>query len=598
MAADSIENAETVAAPIEGLSSEASLSLPGIESGSGLSESLRRSGSRGSAAIEAAARGFVNLVEGGSSQLTSETRSVLQKRLLIAAVLFFAAFAAFWGLGLVLGDPEYTYKTSEHGPYVKKEMYAISWAHLAITVWIGGIAVWLQKVRDASLTMLRLAEYAIFGSIALFFTLITHFRFEVEPWLLEGAHLPVISPPWMLLVFTYALFIPNTWRRSLRFLLPATALPIALMAFQASVCPGFQHCLQSEAGANYLGHQSLVLIMTFATAVAGVHTISTLRTQAFEAKQLGQYRLKQKLGAGGMGEVYLAEHQMMKRPCAVKVIRPEKAGDPKILARFEREVRSTAKLSHWNSIDIYDYGRTSDGAFYYVMEYLPGHNFGELVDQAGGPLPAGRVVYLMNQVCRALTEAHEMGLVHRDIKPANIFCAYRGGEYDVAKLLDFGLAKPTLSSNIGTHEVALTAEGAITGSPLFMSPEQATGESEADVRSDVYSLGCVLYYMLTGKPPYPYGQAVKVIIAHASEEVVRPREHNPELSIELEEIVLRCLEKVPEDRFQSVDDLRQAILDAPVDEVWTPELAHEWWNCNGCPQRKAMAAEAIEAAAV
>lgn len=594
MTTDSIENAETVAAPLDELSGNESLSLPGASSQS----ALRRTGSRGSAAIEAAARGLVNLVEGSTPQLMGETRDVLQRRLFMAALLFFAGLAAFWVLNLILGDPEYVFKTKEHGEYVAKEMRVLSWAHLGITILIGGIAVWLQKAREASLTMLRLAEYAIFGSLALFFTLITHFRFEIEPWLLEGMHLPVIVAPWLLLIFTYALFIPNSWQRSLRFLLPATALPIALMMFQASVCPGFQQCLNSPVSANYLSTQSLVMVLAFATAVVGVHTISKLRTQAFEAKQLGQYRLKQRIGSGGMGEVYLAEHQMMKRPCAVKVIRSEKAGDPKILARFEREVRSTAKLSHWNSIDIYDYGRTEDGSFYYVMEYLPGHNFGELVDQTDGPLPAGRVVYLMDQVCRALSEAHGMGLVHRDIKPANIFCAYRGGEYDVAKLLDFGLAKPTMQSTDATQDVQLTAEGAITGSPLFMSPEQATGESEADVRSDVYSLGCVLYYLLTGKPPYPYQQPVKVIIAHASEDVMPPRTHNPELSIELEQIILRCLEKEPEDRFQSVEDLRAALVDAPVEEVWTSELAHDWWNCNGCPQRKAMAAAAVEAAAV
>lgn len=293
-----------------------------------------------------------------------------------------------------------------------------------------------------------------------------------------------------------------------------------------------------------------------------------------------------------MGEVWLAEHQMMKRPCAVKIIRPEKAGDPQVLARFEREVRATAKLSHWNTVDIYDYGRTPDGTFYYVMEFLPGHNLGELVN-GHGPLPASRLVYLMRQLCDALTEAHGHGLVHRDIKPANIFCAYRGGIFDVAKLLDFGLAKPlTDAQNAG-----LTQEGSITGSPLFMSPEQASSE-EVDGRSDIYSLGAVMYFMATGKPPFAYENPLKVMIAHASEDPEPPRYVNADVPAELEEIILRSLEKRAADRFQTVAELREALDQIPLESEWNSKLAAEWWNNYGCPKRKAMAAEAIEMAAV
>ena len=335
--------------------------------------------------------------------------------------------------------------------------------------------------------------------------------------------------------------------------------------------------------------------MALLAATVGVHTIGTLRRQVFAARQLGQYRLKQRLGSGGMGEVYLAEHEMMKRPCAVKLIRPEKAGDPRMLARFEREVRATAKLSHWNSIDIYDYGRTADGTFYYVMEFLPGHNVGEIVEDYG-PIPPARAVYLMDQVCSALNEAHGIGLVHRDIKPANIFCAYRGGVCDVAKLLDFGLAKP--SSLEGNGEMQLTMEGTVTGSPLFMSPEQASGEDQLDGRSDIYSLGAVMYFILTGQPPFMADSPLKVIIAHAAEDVVPPRQLNPALPIELEEIVMRCLEKDPDDRFQDVLSLQRALRDLVFGETWSSELAAEWWSCNGCPERKKLAAELIEAAAV
>jgi serine/threonine-protein kinase len=228
------------------------------------------------------------------------------------------------------------------------------------------------------------------------------------------------------------------------------------------------------------------------------------------------------------------------------------------------------------------------------MEFLPGHNVGEIVEEYG-PIPPARSVYLMDQVCSALNEAHGIGLVHRDIKPANIFCAYRGGVFDVAKLLDFGLAKPTLEAGA---QLQLTMEGTVTGSPLYMSPEQATGDDSVDARSDIYSLGAVLYYMLTGQPPFMSDNPLKVMIAHASQEVVPPRQIKPELPIELEEIVLRCLEKDPEHRFQDVAELQGALRELVFEESWSSELASDWWSCNGCPERKKLAADMVEAAAV
>src|SRR5262249_18203554 len=210
--------------------------------------------------------------------------------------------------------------------------------------------------------------------------------------------------------------------------------------------------------------------------------------QVAEARQLGQYHLGRRIGAGGMGEVYLAEHQLLKRPCALKLIRPDSVADPTALARFEREVRLTATLSHPNTVEVYDYGRTEAGVYYYVMEYLPGLSLAELVERHG-PLPPGRAVYLLRQVCRSLGEAHAAGLIHRDIKPSNIFVSRRGGVDDVAKLLDFGLALPPA----GYGEPELSGEGWILGTPQFMSPEQAQGGADLDGRSDIYSLGAVAY---------------------------------------------------------------------------------------------------------
>jgi eukaryotic-like serine/threonine-protein kinase len=307
-------------------------------------------------------------------------------------------------------------------------------------------------------------------------------------------------------------------------------------------------------------------------AIVGVYTINALRIEAFEARQLGQYQLGRRLGGGGMGEVYLAEHQLMKRPCAIKLIRPEKAGDPRTLARFEREVRASAKLSHWNNIDIFDYGRAADGTFYYVMEYLPGMSLADLVERHG-PVPPARVVFLLRQTCEALAEAHAMGLIHRDIKPANIFAAERGRIYDVAKLLDFGMVKPM----DGPDEADLTHDGSITGSPLYMSPEQVTGDHEPDARTDIYSLGVVAYYLLSGRHPFEAVQPIKIMVAHAHQNPVPLSQLAPNVPADLEAIVMRCLAKNPADRFSSARDLAKALDSCEVASDWSHAHAAAWW---------------------
>ncbi len=528
-------------------------------------------------------RWHVALVEGSTPHLSAETRELLRNRLRITAVLFCIGFSAFFVRWLF-----------HWNEWVTPQHRFIFWTHGLVTIVLGAIALRLCVRCNFSVAKLRLAELMIFGCPALFF-LVQGVQGAIYDVSSGQSHAQLVIVPWLLLIFTYAMFIPNKWQRATVVLATFGLLPIAMLGYLCSTVPAFWQMISSPDYAGYLSGQIIVLGLAVLAGAVGVHTIGTLRHEAFAAKQLGQYRLKQRLGSGGMGEVYLAEHQMMKRPCAVKLIRPEKAGDPLMLARFEREVRATAKLSHWNSIDIYDYGRTADGTFYYVMEFLPGHNIGEMVMDYG-PFSAGRTVYLMDQVCAALNEAHGMGLVHRDIKPANIFCAYRGGIFDVAKLLDFGLAKPTFEAK--ANDPQLTVEGTVTGSPLFMSPEQASGEDQVDGRSDIYSLGAVMYYMLTGQPPFAFDNPVKVLIAHASQDVTPPRKHNPEISKEFEEILLRCLEKDPEHRFQDVASLQRALQELVVDDIWSSERAAKWWSCNGCPERKKMAAELVDAAAV
>jgi eukaryotic-like serine/threonine-protein kinase len=533
--------------------------------------------------MRVSARQQVALVEGSTPHLSSETRDLLRSRLRTTAILFFVAFSAFlcrWAFHWeVWGQSEHRWLFYVQG---------------AVTLSLGLSSIFLCRHCAYSLTKLRIMELLVFGGPALFFMLWQyHDTMSLARLTDGGAHIPVIAVPWMLLIFTYAMFIPNTWPRALAVLATLGAIPLALIATFTWQSAEYRAMVNGASYSGYYSGHVLMIVIAVMVATVGVHTIGTLRREAFTAKQLGQYRLKQRLGSGGMGEVYLAEHQMMKRPCAVKLIRPEKAGDPRMLARFEREVRATAKLSHWNSIEIYDYGHTADGTFYYVMEYLPGHNMNEMIEQYG-TMPAGRVVYLMEQTCAALAEAHGIGLVHRDIKPANIFCAYRGGIFDVAKLLDFGLAKP-LSENL---DASLTQEGAITGSPLFMSPEQATGGDAVDGRSDIYSLGAVMYYMLTGQPPFAYENPFKAMIAHATETVIPPRQVNVDVPEGLEEIVMRCLEKDPEHRFQDVATMQRALHEVDLVDPWSSDLAAQWWSHNGCPERKKLAAAVVEAAAV
>ena len=253
-----------------------------------------------------------------------------------------------------------------------------------------------------------------------------------------------ISTLWMVaFMFTYAIFIPNPWRRAARLIVPMALAPMTVPWVLGAIHPELYHVAIKTASLENMSEDGLFLVLGAFTAIFGTHTINTLRIEAYRARLLNQYRLGRKLGGGGMGEVYLAEHQLLKRPCAIKLIRHDLIGNQRIFARFEREVRATAQLSHWNTIEIFDYGRNDNGAFFYVMEYLPGLSLAELVERFG-PMPAARVIYLLRQACDALHEAHEAGLVHRDIKPANLMAAYRGGLHDVAKILDFGLVK-TLS---------------------------------------------------------------------------------------------------------------------------------------------------------
>ncbi len=308
-----------------------------------------------------------------------------------------------------------------------------------------------------------------------------------------------------------------------------------------------------------------------ATLVSRV--IYGLRTEVQKALRLGQYTLEEKLGEGGMGTVWRARHALLRRPTAIKLLPPEKAGET-ALARFEREVQLTALLSHPNTVSVFDYGRTPDGIFYYAMEYLEGTNLDALV-RTCGPQPPARVAHVVRQVASALVEAHGFGLIHRDIKPENIILCERGGIPDVAKVVDFGLVRDLEPSSGGR----LTQSNVIQGTPLYLSPEAIRAPDAVDARSDLYGLGAVAYYLLTGTHVFGGATTVEVCSHHLQTPPEPPslRLGRP-VPAGLERLVLACLEKDPGRRPASAADMCRAADELCDLGSWSEQDARDWWD--------------------
>jgi eukaryotic-like serine/threonine-protein kinase len=311
-------------------------------------------------------------------------------------------------------------------------------------------------------------------------------------------------------------------------------------------------------------------LFTCAACAVIARVVHRLQSEVRVAKRLGQYELEEKIGQGGMGVVYRARHAMMKRPVAIKLL-PSEAAEEKAIARFEREVQLTSQLSHPNTVVIHDYGRTHEGVFYYVMELIQGATLDRVI-AGSGPMPSGRVVRILEMVAGALGEAHEHGLVHRDVKPANILLGPRGGEPDVAKVLDFGLVRTMrMESRVTNADIAL-------GTPQFMSPEAMKAPDSVDGRSDLYSLGAVAYYLASGHHVFD-GQSAIEICGHHMHTPPRPlQELVPDIDPTLEKLVHACLAKAPADRPQSARTLCDALLQCPSRAEWTSEKARAWWT--------------------
>lgn len=295
-----------------------------------------------------------------------------------------------------------------------------------------------------------------------------------------------------------------------------------------------------------------------------------LQAAVLEARQLGQYTLEEKLGAGGMGTVHKARHALLRRPTAIKLLDIGKMSDTAV-ARFEREVQLTATLTHPNTIAIYDYGRTPEGVFYYAMEYLDGVNLDDLVTRYG-PLPEARVAHLLKQLCGALAEAHHAGMVHRDVKPANVFLTTRGGLRDFVKVLDFGLVKTA-----GPGEANLTSANAVTGTPLYLSPEGITAPEDVDARADVYAVGAVAYFLLTGAPPFTGKSVSDILMKHVNAPPEPFAARGRQVGPAFEALVLRCLAKSPAERPRTAGVLLAELEACPVAGEWSSATAAAWW---------------------
>ena len=378
-----------------------------------------------------------------------------------------------------------------------------------------------------------------------------------------------------------AVLIPSTAMRTfvLSWLAAAPLVLVSLLFHEPQLIPGFSPVLLKA-----LVTVSSVLWLMIATTLSTVtsRTIYGLRQQISKASEIGQYTLEEKIGSGGMGEVWRATHRMLIRPAAVKLITAPALGstptrDPELrLRRFEREARATGGLKSPHTVQLYDFGVTDDGTLYYVMELLDGMDLDTLVDRFG-PLPPERAIHMLLQACASLQDAHQNGLIHRDIKPANLIVSRISSEWDFVKVLDFGLVK--LESTAQTEaSLRISADSNVSGTPGFIAPETVLG-SESDHRVDIYALGCVAYWLVTGKLVFEGPGTLKVISDHVHTQPESPATRTSQaIPPELDRLILECLAKDPNQRPESAAVLRARLRAIARPTPWTAERAEAWWT--------------------
>jgi serine/threonine-protein kinase len=377
-----------------------------------------------------------------------------------------------------------------------------------------------------------------------------------------------------LTIHVRAVVVPSSGRRTCAISATLAAVSVTALTLLARGLVPANSAEPPISAAEISLNMGLWLVASTAVATVSSRIIFGLREEVKAARQIGQYVLESKIGEGGMGVVFLATHALLRRKTALKMLLADRVG-PQTLARFEREVRQLARLSHPNTVAIYDYGRTPEGTFYFAMEYLQGLGLDDLV-RAVGPLPAERVVHLLDQICGSLIEAHTMGLIHRDIKPANVIVCEQGGVPDVVKVLDFGLVKDTHNP----HEGELTASTSFLGTPLYASPEAVKGE-EITAASDMYAVAAVGYYLLTGTDVFGGSTVMEIGAGHLYKEVEAPSQRlGKPLPATLEQLILQGLAKDPAARPRDARAFRQSLGRCEIGP-WPEAEAVAWWQSHG-----------------
>jgi serine/threonine-protein kinase len=405
-------------------------------------------------------------------------------------------------------------------------------------------------------------------------------------WAALGLGAPGSEPiePTVVLATTYTLIarsviVPSSFARTL-WISFVSVLPTVAFLFVRDV--PFMVGSAREGAFRFLIFASLWCFVAVFTAALNSRQLYGLRRHIREVTKLGQYTLEEKLGEGGMGVVYRATHAMLRRPAAIKLLLPERTAAAD-LARFEREVQLTSRLCHPNTISIFDYGRSAGGVFYYVMEYLDGFDLERLVD-AEGALPPARVIHILSQASGALSEAHALGLIHRDIKPANIILTERVDEPDVVKVVDFGLVKTLGSSH---SDPAVTNVDSIPGTPMYLAPEAIATPEAVDARSDLYALGAVGYFLLTGKHVFEATTVLEMCSKHLLELPITPSERlGRPVPDDLEALLLACLAKTQSARPESAEALRSALLACADANRYDVVAARAWWRTRGATLRE------------
>ncbi|MEO8681444.1 MAG: serine/threonine-protein kinase [Vicinamibacterales bacterium] len=400
----------------------------------------------------------------------------------------------------------------------------------------------------------------------------------LETWVVDPTHDSLGHLSWIpIVILLSAMVMPTVPRRMLVAALASASMgPIGVwMAHWRGVeVPGVLDTLA-------------MAVPNYSCAIAAVlpsQMFHRMGKRLREARDLGNYQLVERLGVGGMGEVWRARHRLLASDAAVKLVRQEILGASENearaqLRRFEREAQATATLSSQHTIRLFDFGSTDDGSFYYVMELLVGQDLESLVKKFG-PLPADRVLFLLGQVCHSLAEAHARGLVHRDVKPANIFACRMGLDYDFVKVLDFGLVQHReVAASENITETLVTAERLI-GTPAYLAPEIILGSTDVDRRADVYALGCVAYFLLTGQRVFQEGSAMQALIDHVQTPPAAPSRKSPlPVPRQVDELVLACLKKKREDRPQDASELLELIAAIPgAGHAWSSAHAQAWWQ--------------------